>query len=242
MKKEPISEVYRMDCIDFMKSKPDKFFDLAIVDPEYGIGIAKRNGSIGQKKGQGRLTKYKSKNWDAKPPSQEYFKELFRVSKHQIIWGGNYFSNYLPPSKCWIVWDKKQPEGVSFAMAELAYTSFNISTKVFSCSRALIGNKVANNDRLARKFIKRHVTQKPESLYGWIYNMFAKKGWVILDTHLGSGTNRSAAYKLGYDFYATEIDEDIYRDQEDYFQEECHGIIKTGNNIELIQPKLFDYI
>lgn len=233
----PISKVYNMCCMEYMRSLPDKFFDLAIVDPEYGIGIANRNGSIGQKKGQGKLTTYKAKDWDKQPPSKEYFDELFRVSKNQIIWGGNYFD--LPPSKCWIVWDKKQPEGVSFAMAELAYTSFNISTKVFRCSRAHIGNKVANNPRLARKWIKRHPAQKPEVLYAWLYRMFAKKGWKIYDSHLGSGTNRTAAYKLGYDFYATEIDKDIYDDQEKYFREECFGEIEVNGRI-VVQTNLFD--
>lgn len=238
-KRQPVSEVYCMDCIEFMKSKPDNFFDLAVVDPEYGIGIARRNGSIGQKRGQGKLTKYKSKRWDDKPPSEEYFKELFRVSKHQIIWGGNYFTNFLPPSKGWIVWDKRQPETVTFAMAELAYTSLDKSTKMFSCSRAYIGNSVSNNDRLARKWIKRHPAQKPEILYGWIYKNYALSGWKILDTHLGSGTNRSAAFKMGFDFYATEIDRDIYLDQEEYFQESCYGIINTPDST-IIQTKLFE--
>lgn len=124
-------------------------------------------------------------------------------------------------------------------MAELAYTSFDMSAKMFSCSRALIGNKVANNPRLARKYIKRHPTQKPEVLYGWIYKTFAKKGWKILDTHLGSGTNRSAAYKLGFDFYATEIDKDIYLDQEEYFKEECFGEIVI-NGQKIIQTNFFE--
>ena len=162
-----------MDNMEYMKSQPDKAFDLAIVDPEYGIGIAKRNGSIGQKKGQGKLTKYASKKWDSRPPEESYFKELFRVSKNQIIFGANYFSQYLPPSKGWIVWDKRQPEGVSFAMAELAFSSFDVSVKMFSCSRAYIGNKVSNNPRLAQKYIKIHPTQKPVQLYSWLLTNYA---------------------------------------------------------------------
>lgn len=234
----PISEVYRMDCMDYMRGLNDKSIDLAIVDPEYGIGIANRNGSIGQKKGQGKLTKYESKKWDSKPANEEYFNELFRVSKNQIIFGANYFSQFLPSSKGWIVWDKKQPEGVSFAMAELAFTSFDISVKIFSCSRAHIGNKVSNNTRLAQKWIKIHPTQKPVVLYAWILNNYAKKGDIILDTHLGSGSSRIAAYKLGFDFYATEIDTDYFDAQDKRFRNECFGEIQTDKGV-LIQTKLF---
>jgi site-specific DNA-methyltransferase (adenine-specific) len=224
--------------MEYMKNIPDKFFDLAVVDPEYGIGIAKRNGSIGQKKGQGKLTRYRSKDWDSKPPDKKYFDELFRVSKNQIIFGANYFSQYLPPSKGWIVWDKKQPEGVSFAMAELVFTSFNISVKTFSCSRAYIGNKVANNDKLAQKWIKIHPTQNPIPLYAWILKNYANAGDKILDTHLGSGSSRIAAYKLGFDFYATEIDNEYFEAQEQRFRHECFGEIKTEKGT-LVQTSLF---
>lgn len=234
----PISEVYNMDCMEYMKNISDKFFDLAVVDPEYGIGIAKRNGSIGQKKGQGKITHYKSKDWDSKPPDKRYFDELFRVSKNQIIFGANYFSQYLPPSKGWIVWDKRQPEGVSFAMAELAFTSFDISVKTFSCSRAYIGNKVANNDRLAQRWIKIHPTQKPIPLYAWIFKNYTKTGDKILDTHLGSGSSRIAAYKMGIDFYATEIDAEYFDSQEKRFRQECFGEIKTEKGT-LVQTSLF---
>lgn len=234
----PISEVYNMDCMEYMKGIPNKFFDLAVVDPEYGIGIAKRNRSIGQKKGQGKITRYKSKDWDSKPPDKEYFDELFRVSKNQIIFGANYFSRWIPPSMGWIVYDKLQPDGVTFAMAELAYTSFNISTKMFRTSRANMQNCVSNNAKIAINYAKRHVAQKPVQLYAWIYKTYAKAGWKIYDSHLGSGTNRIAAYKLGFDFFATEKDVDIYNDQEEYFRRQCFGEIKTEKGT-LIQTSLF---
>lgn len=171
-----LSNVYNEDCMIGMAKFPDKFFDVAIVDPEYGIDIANRTGSIGQRKGQGKITAYKKKSWDKRPPSGEYFKELFRVSKNQIIWGGNYFTQHLPPSKGWIVWDKRQPEGVTFAMAELAFSSFDISVKVFSCSRALIGNSVSNNKRLAAANAKIHPAQKPVELYRWLLDKYAYGG------------------------------------------------------------------
>lgn len=208
-----------MDCIEGMKHYPDKHFDLAIVDPPYGLNIAKRNGSIGQKKGQGKLTKYESKEWDKSIPTKEYWEQLFRVSKNQIVFGANYFVEFLPPSKGWIVWDKRQPEGVSFAMAELAYSSFDKSVKMFSCSRAYIGNPVSNSPEKAKAYIKIHPTQKPIQLYEWILSMYANQGSTILDTHLGSGSSRIAAYKNGFDFVGFEIDKDYYDGQEKRFHD-----------------------
>ena len=138
----------------------------------------------------------------------------------------------------WIVYDKLQPDGVTFAMAELAYTSFNISTKMFRTSRANMQNCVSNNAKIAINYAKRHVAQKPVQLYAWIYKTYAKAGWKIYDSHLGSGTNRIAAYKLGFDFFATEKDVDIYNDQEEYFRRQCFGEIKTEKGT-LIQTSLF---
>lgn len=234
-----ISEVYNMDCMEYMKNIPDKFFDLAVADPPYGINIAKRNGSLGQKKGQGKLTKYKSNTWDSFTPEKEYFDELFRISKNQIIFGANYFPQYLPASKGWIVWDKGQPEGVSFAMAELAFTSFDISVKTFYCSRAYIGNKVSNNVKLAQKWIKIHPTQKPIQLYAWIYKIYANPGDKIYDSHLGSGSSRIAAYKMGFDFYATEIDKEYFNAQNKRFKEECLGEIILPSGKKIIQTSMF---
>lgn len=211
--KQPHSEVVIMDNIEYMSRFPDKFFDLAVADPEYGIDIANRTGSIGQKKGQGKITRYDKKHWDKNVPNEVYFRELERVSKQQIIWGGNYFTSFLPPNKCWIVWDKKQPLGVTFAMAELAYTSLNKSTKIFSCSRALIGNKVANNNALAKKWAKIHPTQKPVPLYKFCFTLAeCQPGQRVLDPNLGSQSSRIAAWEMGLDFYGCEIDEQYFND------------------------------
>ena len=236
---KPKSVALNIDCMEYMATLPDKAFDLAIADPPYGIGIANRSGSIGQKKGQGKLTNYKQKNWDDKIPSKEYFEEIQRVSKNQIIFGGNYFSHFLPPAKGWLVWNKKQPLGVTFAMAELAYTSFDCSVKMFEVSRKWIGNKVANNPRLAQKYIKIHPAEKPILLYSQILEYYAKAGDRILDTHLGSGNSRIAAYKLEFDFVGCEIDKSIFQDSVNNFKKECLNIQTLPNGRELIQTSLF---
>ena len=193
-----------------MAEFPDNYFDLAIVDPPYGIGMAKRNSSIGQKKGQGKITKYKSKDWDNKIPDKEYFDELRRVSQNQIIFGGNYFAKYLPSSMGWIVWDKKQPEGISFAQAELIYTSFQKGIKIYRYHHA--GNKVSNNPRKAEKYKKIHHTQKPLDLYRRILRDYANPDMKIIDTHVGSGSSILTFLELGCRWIAFEIDIDHYRD------------------------------
>lgn len=197
--------------MQLMARYPDKHFELAIVDPPYGLNIARRNGSIGQRKGQGRITRYRSKKWDAAVPGREYFDELFRVSQHQIIFGANYFTNFLPPAKGWIVWDKRQSERVTFAMAELVYSSINRSIKIFSCSKAFIGNRISKNIRLAKAAAKIHPTQKPVLLYEWLLHHYANTGDKILDTHLGSGSLAIACINRGYDVTACEIDEEYYK-------------------------------
>lgn len=157
-----MNEAYNIDCMEYMRTLPDKAFDLAVVDPPYGISITK----------SGRLKKYNSKrDWDSEPPPDEYFNELFRVSKNQIIWGGNYFN--LPPTRCFLIWDKQQPEDVSFASCEFAWTSLNGSAKTFYLSP------------LHTKEYRIHTTQKPVDLYAWIFSRYAKPGYKILDTHLG---------------------------------------------------------
>jgi len=213
----PLSELYNMDCVEGMKYFPDKYFDLAIVDPPYGLNISKRNGSIGQKKNQGKITRYESKNWDNAIPNKGYFDELFRVSKEQIIWGANYFTHYIPPAMGWIVWDKKQPEGVTFAMAELAFCSIRKSVKIFSCSRAEIQNCVSNNFEIGKVNAKIHPTQKPVKLYEWILKRFAEPGARILDTHVGSGSSRIACYNNGLPFLGFEIDKDYCEASEKRF-------------------------
>lgn len=219
-----ISEAYNMDCMKYLGNIPDKFFDLAVVDPQYGIDILHKGGMpahLGFKQ-------YERKNWDKKPPGKKYFKELFRVSKQQIIFGGNYFTKFLSPKMGWIVWDKGQ-HGLTMSDGELAWTSFDKALRIITLNRCTIGEYGGNI----------HRCQKPVKLYAEILRMYAKKGDKILDTHLGSGSLRIAAYKMGFDFYATEIDESYFRDQENRFRKECFGEIKTEKGT-LVQTNLFD--
>lgn len=199
-----ISIAKQGDCMDFMREFPDGYFNLAIVDPPYGIDI---NMNMGRKKGQAK--KHAEKKWDGNIPDQSYFKELFRVSKNQIIWGGNYMTEYLRPTKSWIFWDKVVPDGVTFADGELAWTSFNktlVKAKIpYSGFRGLdVGGKI-------------HPTSKPISLYKWLLKNYAKPGDKILDTHLGSGSSRIAAHDMGFDFWGYELDSDYFNAQEDRF-------------------------
>jgi len=195
----PKSEVFLLDCVEGMKRYADNYFDLAIVDPPYGINI---NHNIGRRKGD-KPSKNKKVIWDNEIPTDEYFEQLFRVSKNQIIWGANYFN--MPPTKCFIIWDKPQMcEDVTFAMCEYAWTSFNTTAKVFR-------KHLSELDKI-------HPTQKPIKLYEWILKNYAKQGNKILDTHLGSGSSRIAAYKNGYDFTAFEIDKEYFEAQEKRFK------------------------
>lgn len=211
-----LSQVFNIDCLEGMKQYPDKYFELAIVDPEYGLDVG--NMKMGHKKGQDKITKYVKKDWDVKPAGGDYFNEIFRVSINQIIWGGNYFVQHLPVNKAWIVWDKMQPEGVTFSMHELAFTSFDGQARIFRKSFASSCNKVANNNKLAQIYAKIHPAQKPVELYKWLLKNYANPGDKILDTHLGSGSSRIAAYDMGFDFTGYEIDKDYFEAQEKRFQ------------------------
>ena len=177
------------DNIDLMSRYEDNYFDLAIVDPPYGISN-KMKGSRPMGK------QIKDKTWNDEIPTKKYFNELLRVSKNQIIWGANYYSNYLKPSRCWLVWDKKMSEKIGFSMNELAYTSFDSTPKTYY--------KYA--DRLDRI----HPCQKPIKLYEWLLINYAKKDDKILDTHLGSGSIAIACHNLGYDLTACELDKEYY--------------------------------
>lgn len=190
--------VYNIDCMEYMRTLPDKYFDLAVCDPPYGINI---NHNIGRRKGD-KPSGHKKVSWDAAPPPSDYFNELRRVSKEQIIWGANYFVSRMPwDSRCWLLWDKKFSDKLSFSQFELAYTSFKCGTKKF--------DKSPNT-----KFRKIHPTQKPVELYEWIFAMFTKPGDKILDTHLGSDSSRIAAHKMGLSFIGCEIDNDYFNQQE----------------------------
>jgi len=204
---QPISEVYNMDCVLGMREYPDKFFDLAICDPPYGIGFDGQKLSICKNPKHNRKEHIR-KNWDTDIPSIEYFTELFRVSKNQIIWGGNYFVEHLNKgSKGWVIWSKGQ-EGLTMSDAEIAYSSFDRPTRLFKINRFEL-----------HKDGTIHPTQKPIKLYEWLLKNYAQKGDKILDTHLGSGSSRIAAQKLGFDFYGFEIDKDYFEASEKRFKE-----------------------
>lgn len=239
---------YNMDCLEAMREMPDNAYDLAVVDPPYGGGCTEDayNGAIIGRFG-GRFEKYHLgenvtikatrtggtwaekykgtqisvhrsnkpggthknydvgadiRHWDVAPPP-EYFEQLFRVSKNQIIWGGNYFC--LPPTRCFLVWRKLSiSENFTMAMCEYAWTSFNDNAKVFE-------HVPQGKDRI-------HPCEKPVALYEWIYSRYAKEDDKILDTHLGSGTSRIAAYNLGFDFVGYEIDKVYFDLQEERFK------------------------
>jgi site-specific DNA-methyltransferase (adenine-specific) len=180
--------------MELMARYPDKYFDLAIVDPPYGIGASEMT------MGSGKNKKYKKgKNWDAETPNQEYFNELFRVSKNQIIWGGNYFP--LPLTKSWIFWDKGINGDCDFADGELAWTSFNKVLRIAPIRyKGFLG---ADKERI-------HPTQKPVALYKWLLDKYAKQGDKILDTHLGSGSIAIACHDYGFELTACELDESYY--------------------------------
>lgn len=203
-----------MDCMEYMRTLPDKTFDLAVVDPPYGIGESGKNN-----KSRTKLAKaqdYKPfAGLDKSPPNKECFLELARVSKNQIIFGANHFADKLPhpASSCWIVWDKENG-GNDFADCELAYTSFRTAVRIFRFrwQGMIQGNMKHKENRI-------HPTQKPVSLYAWIFNHYAKPGDKILDTHLGSGSSRIAAYDAGLDFVGCEIDKYYFKAQEERFAE-----------------------
>ncbi len=186
-------EYFNEDCMAGMARYPDKHFDLAIVDPPYGIKI---NMNMGRKKGNRKV--HEEKAWDNEIPPDEYFEELMRVSKNQIIWGGNYFP--LPLTKAWIFWDKLVPEGVSFADGELAWTSFDKTLrKIVVPYSGFVGTEG-----------KIHPTQKPVKLYKCLLKNYAKPGDKILDTHVGSASSLIACHDLGFDAVGFELDVDYY--------------------------------
>ena len=220
----PKSEVYNVDCMEYMRSLPDKSFDLAIVDPPYGM---KEHGAQNGGKGKMKNRAYNNgciDKWDISP-RKEYFDELFRVSINQIIWGGNYFN--LPPTRCIIGWDKMQPFP-NFSQIEIAWTSFNGPAKLFRYDNRT-GGKI-------------HPTQKPVDLYAWILKNYAKEGNKILDTHLGSGSSRIAAYKLGFDFVGCEIDKEYFDKSVERFNRECLGEYKEINGNIVKQLNIFDNV
>lgn len=205
------SEVYNMDCMEYMRSIPDGFFDLAVVDPPYGIGQNWRKDKYS------KFYKQESSYKNDSIPGAKYFQELFRVSKNQIIFGGNYYTEFLPPRNSWIVWDKQIDYPTQhMSEAELAWTSFNVPVRCVS----LIWNGRCRCEK--RSGIHPH--EKPKQLYKWIFDNYFKAGGKILDTHLGSGSSRIVAHNMGFDFYGTEIDKKYFDMQNERFERECLGV------------------
>lgn len=202
------SGFYLMDCMDAMAQFPDKFFELAIVDPPYGIGIS----------GNPVRQQHEKKTWDNSIPNTDYFQLLTRVSKEQIIWGGNYYD--LPATQNYIVWDKQQPQDFSLAMCEFAWCSIQKPAKMFRYSVLTERGKI-------------HPTQKPVALYEWLLQNYAHKGDKILDTHVGSASSLIACHRLGFEYWGFEIDPDYYKAAQERLDKE-----KAQQNLfALIPPK-----
>ena len=216
--------LYNADCMEVMKTFADKQFDLAIVDPPYGINMD--GGVIGiSRKAKNRM--YEKKEWDAKAPEETFFKELMRVSKNQIIFGANHFISRIPfDSSCWIVWNKENGAN-PFADCELAWTSFKKAVRMFTFrwQGMLQGN-------MKNKEVRFHPTQKPIQLYGWILNNFAQPGMKILDTHGGSMSSMIACHRGGYEATCIEMDKTYYEKAKKRLQEEVAQCALFVPNIE----------
>jgi len=199
------------DCMEYMATQPDNSFDLAIVDPPYGINVGKMSKGKGGKRTGKYERKYKQGDWDAEPPQKAYFDELFRVSKDQIIWGANYYPQHLTGSPGWILWDKGQR--LDQADGELAFSSINKPLRVWTQNRVIL---------LQEGPI--HPTQKPVKLYDWLLANYAKPGQRILDTHLGSGSSAIAAHYFGCDFVGCELDKEYFDAARARFKEQTRQL------------------
>lgn len=194
-----LNKLYLCDCLEAMREMPDKHFNLSICDPPYGIGVDGQKESICKNPKHNRKS-HSKKQWDGRIPDANYFRELERVSENQIIWGGNYFVEHLTQGhKGWIVWDKGQ-HGLTMSDCELAYSSFDCPTRVFTLNRCALAQE--------NTF---HPTQKPVRLYQWLLKNYAKTGDKILDTHAGSGSSLIASIDMGFDWMGCEIDADYHK-------------------------------
>ena len=217
------SEVYNIDCMEYMRGLPDNAFALAIADPPYGGAketVGRTGGTWAAKYGT------HINEWD-KAPTQEWFDELSRVSENQIIWGANYFT--MPPTRCFVVWEKTIPENFTMAMCEYAWTSFNANAKVFKHSA--VGSP--NDPRF-------HPTQKPVALYAWLLKNYAKPGDRIFDPMMGSQSSRIAAYKMGFDYVGCELDKEYFDKGCERFAKECMGEHHHKDGTIVIEQSLFD--
>ena len=226
------SEVHNIDCLEYMRTLPDKAFTLAVADPPYGVDYARGKNGFGVT--VDKLPTREDTKWDV-VPDKAFFDELLRVSENVIIWGGNYFTHLLPVSKCWLVWDKcNGMENKSvFADCELAWTNMTKVVKMFSMRQLGFISETTDGDRI-------HPTQKPTELYSWVYRTFSTEDATIFDPMMGSQSSRIAAYKMGFDYVGCEIDEEYFTKGCERFDRECRGITKTKSGRVLIQPTLFD--
>ena len=203
-----MTELLHIDCMEYMKGLPDKAFDLAVVDPPYGIGAGKQSFQSGTRKSHNHT----DKDWDATTPTDEYWRELFRVSQNQIVWGANYYADKLPISRGWIYWHKMVLTE-NYSQGELAWTSFDCVMKYFQYKYQgnYLGYENSITTQSSTPSEKRiHPTQKPIALYHFLLKEFAKPDYKILDTHLGSGSSAIAAHNMGFDFVGCELDKDYY--------------------------------
>lgn len=207
--RKPNIELLNIDCLEYLKQCEDKQFDWAIVDPPYGINFDGHNTITkeGHKGFSAKKELYKKKVWDSERPTLEYFNELIRTSKNQIVWGGNYFADLLPAKKGWIFWDKKitNANNTNFSDGELAWTSTNGILRRFTYD--WIGFGYLNNPQREKKI---HPTQKPVQLYEWLLDTYIEEGSTIIDTHLGSGSIAVACWNRKYDLIGCELDKDYY--------------------------------
>lgn len=188
-----ISEVHNIDCMEYMRTLPDKYFELSIIDPPYGLGDKLTQGGTWSVKWQ-----KKGADWD-KLPNKDFFTHMFRVSKNWIVFGGNYFIQFLPNCRHFIAWHKPYMDGMhSMSNVELALTSFDLNAKKISINKDL-----GNEERI-------HITQKPIALYRWLLENYAKPGDKIFDSHMGSQSSRIAAWQLGFDYFGCELDKDYF--------------------------------
>ena len=215
---------YNMDCVEGMKQFPDKYFDLAIVDVPYGIGECGDKNHTRSKIAKAKDYKAFSGN-DLQAPDKQYFDELFRVSKNQIIWGANHFISKIPyDSNCWIVWDKDNGEN-DFADCELAWTSFDSAVR-----RLKYRWQGMLQENMKNKEFRIHPTQKPVALYEWLLSRYAKDGDIILDTHVGSASSLIACHNTNHKFVGFELDEHYYK------------LSKERLDREMSQMRLFDFL
>ena len=227
------SEVFNTDCLEYMRTLPDKAFQLAIADPPYGIG---EDGKSNHSRGLlAKPSQWTPKEWDKQAMTAEFFEELRRISSNQVIWGANHFISRMPyDSSCWIVWDKENGT-TDFADCELAWTSFKTAVRLFR----FMWNGMLQGD-MKHKEERIHPTQKPVALYAWLLKNYAKPGDRIFDPMMGSQSSRIAAYKMGFDYVGCELDKEYFDKGCERFNRECKGEIVTHDGHIVKQTSLFD--